>query len=700
MYRSEERNEARSAARRFEEALDADARKRLGQFFSGIPLGKVLAHIALTDDTHTILDPMAGHGDLLDAAAECARERGLVLQRLDGIEIDRITADFARDRLARTVELPAGNVTVLSGSAFDAAVIGRLPAVGYDLVITNPPYVRYQAGDGTGAPALAVRQGLSSIADQRLSAGDRTVWQALIRGYSGLADLSVPSWLLAGLLVRPGGTLALVVPATWRSRNYGDVIRYFMLRCFRIRCIVEDKQPGWFSDALVRTHLIIATRLSAKEIAVPLECRPTLPATPWLSIAPQAANAVSLVGAAFKGELPEAQLAVLLARGIDVPPPGIAVAPFDVRGEWTVLEGKVRNRPWFRELEGASDLPLFATPRISESAPLPECVRDLFPQLPLEQLAPLEHNGIQVGQGLRTGCNRFFYVDAIEDSGSTIRVRTSATFGEQEFAVPRDAVRPVLRKQAELSDVEQGGIPAGRVLDLRRWCLPEDAEAVAQAAATYRRLGETPPAVMPDDLAAFVRSAVRIAPSGEGGKYTPELTAVRTNIRPHRGGIAAPRFWYMLPDFMPRHLPAAFVPRIIDGAPWVERNLNEPILIDANFSTFWASEPSWTGFALKALLNSSWCRLLMEALGTPMGGGALKLEAAHLRSLPLPFLADEQRLALDELGKRLVKGANVLARVDEIVVATLSRNDRQQPLLSAMAERGERLRKQRRRQAA
>ena len=699
-FRSEEQRESRAAARRFEEALGASARKRLGQFFTGLTLGKLLAHIALTDGTRTVMDPMAGHGDLLDAVAESARERRMVLHRLDGIEIDRATADFARDRLARTVELPRDAVTVLSGSAFDPAVIAQLPAARYDLAITNPPYVRYQAGRGNGAPAAAAREGLSAIADRHDSGKARTVWQALIRGYSGLADLSVPSCFLTGLLVRPGGTLALVMPATWRSRNYGDVIRYFMLRCFRIRCIVEDTQPGWFSDALVRTHLIIATRLPSEEMVLPLGERSEAPPAPWLSIAPEAADTRSLVGSVFDGELPEAQLAAFVGQPPGKSPPGIAVTVFDARAEWTALRAKARQHPWFKELEGDSDLPLFAVPRAAEPEPLPESVRDLTRQLPLTQLMPLERTGIQVGQGLGTGCNRFFYVDAIEDDGRTVRVRASPTFGDWEIAVPRDAVRPVLRRQSELSDLEQGRVPPGRVLDLRRWCLPEDSHVIAQAIATYRQLGETPPAVMPDELAALVREAARISPWAEGGKLTPELSAVRTNGRPHRSGIAPPRFWYMLPDFTPRHLPSAFVPRIIDGMPWVERNLDDPVLVDANFSTFWTCKPAWTGYAVKALLDSTWCQLLMEALGTPMGGGALKLEAAHLGLLPVPFFSDEARRALDELGKQLVRGSTAIARVDEIVIAALSQTVRPGPFASAMAERSERLRVLRRGRAA
>jgi hypothetical protein len=468
-----------------------------------------------------------------------------------------------------------------------------------------------------------------------------------------------------------------------------------------MRCVIEDTQPGWFSDALVRTHLIIATRLPPDEAVVPLRRRADAGHAPWLAISPGAADKNSLVGAAF-GDQPEAQLAAFIAAGGSNPPPGIKVTAFDARAEWGAIQAKTQQRPWYQQLEGDSrDLPLFASRHSSNEAPLPEAVRDLAGGLSLAPLTPLEQTGVHVGQGLRTGSNRFFYVDACGvDPAGMIRVRASTAFGAREFSVPTDALRPVLRKQAELPEVEMGRVPPGRVLDLRRWCLPEDSAAVAEARATYRRQGEPAPAIMPDELAAFVRKAAQIAPAGEGGKLTPELSAVRTNIRPHRSGSATPRFWYMLPDFMPRHLPAAFVPRIIDGAPWVERNLNEPILIDANFSTFWTADRLWTSNGLKALLNSTWCRLMMEAMGTPMGGGALKLEATHLRLLPLPAFTDDSRHALDEAGRSLGSDGDGIARADEIVMAALSSGSRSGDLTSAMAERGERLRDMRRRRAA
>ena len=81
---------ARSGPRRapLRKACRPPSGSALGQFFTGLPLGTLLAHIALDADARAVIDPMAGHGDLLDAAALTAQARGARLGRLDGIELD------------------------------------------------------------------------------------------------------------------------------------------------------------------------------------------------------------------------------------------------------------------------------------------------------------------------------------------------------------------------------------------------------------------------------------------------------------------------------------------------------------------------------------------------------------------------------------------------------------------------------------
>ena len=141
----------RAQARAFEQALAPDRRKRLGQYFTGVPLAKVLAHLALTPETRTVLDPMAGHGDLLDAVWESAAERGIALTRLDGIEVDRPAARACRERVAQLgVAADAIEQIVVEGDAFDVTTVRGLPELAYDLVIANPPFVRYQTRGAHG----------------------------------------------------------------------------------------------------------------------------------------------------------------------------------------------------------------------------------------------------------------------------------------------------------------------------------------------------------------------------------------------------------------------------------------------------------------------------------------------------------------------------------------------------------------------
>lgn len=673
MLESERIHSVRNAARTYERALPAERRKRFGQHFTGLALSRLLAHLSVGQDTNTVLDPMAGHGDLLDAACEAAIECGASIRRLDGIEIDTATAAACAERLH---ELAATGIApehgVMSANAFSPDSIEALPERCYDLVIANPPYVRYQGRKGQLAWVKTVRSDLAAVVADRVPPEERQIWRALVDGYSGLADLSVPAWILAAVLVRPGGRLALVAPETWRSRNYAEVLRYLMLHCFRIECVVEDSQAAWFPDALVRTHLIVARRLTATDASCFADARNASKPV-WARLSPKAANKRSLVGGACAGAGPEKQFAAWLRNGCEAAKSGIEVKPFDLDCERRNLHRCLARRRWYLKL-GDSGTDLASLPiEPSTSPPLvPEALADLLSSKC--SLLSLHEAGIVVGQGLRTGCNGFFHVTAqAATSHQETLVETSALFRAHRFSVPNSALRPVLRRQSELEFVENGRIPCGRVLDLRAFVLPEDRPAIDSAKSAYAFSHQLQPQVMPEELAAHVRFASKWSVDRNGrGKRIPELSAVCTNERRSRDGRIAPRFWYMLPDFAPRHLPAAFVPRINHHLPWTEANLNPPLLIDANFSSFWAPRGDWSSHAIKALMNSSWCRVAMEALGTKMGGGALKLEATHLRRLPVPFLSAAQRAELDRLGKRLARNsAAEKKRIDDVVLSAV-----------------------------
>ena len=690
----------RDAARIFEEALPASQRKELGQFFTGMPLGRLLAHLAVDKETRCLIDPMAGSGDLLDAAHEAAIDVGATVQRLDAIEVDEATAAVCDKRISGICEGQNAMPCVVQGDAFSTGTLSAVQGSGYDLVITNPPYVRYQSLNGR---AESVRHGLSAIVEYHLSGPAQDVWKALAEGYSGLADLSIPAWLLSALLVRPGGRLALVVPATWRSRAYADVIRYLMLRAFKLELIVEDTQPGWFSDALVRTHLVVARRLPEDQVSMPLCERLIWPDALWVQVAPESAAAQSLVGDAFPGGRSEKDFALWCRAADRSDIAGISARRFSLEDEWRTLREQTAGRSWIKVLEpSARNLPLFAQVDRA-TAVVPEVLRDLLPAtFDREILQGLDDAGIRTGQGLRTGCNRFFYVKLIKESADGYcRVETDPALSERFLSVPANALRPVLHRQSDLEAWRNSLIPAKRVLDLRCMVLPEDMDATYKARQSKRTQSKSLPYVMPAELAAYVRAAGKTSiGNGKNARSIADLSAVRTNARPARGG-ALPRFWYMLPDFTQRHLPQVFVPRIIHETPQVYANIEPPILIDANFSTFWADQDDWTPAALVALLNSAWCRAIMEAAGTQLGGGALKLEAVHLRKMPVPQIERWMVKSLDQAGQcegvaqcqqqadRIVLRALLSGNPSEIELDTFAQSlDERRAMLSIARQRG------------
>src|SRR3546814_242542 len=144
---------------------------------------------------------------------------------------------------------------------------------------------------------------------------------------------------------------------------------------------------------------------------------------------------------------------------------------------------------WFQRAENRRDaLPLFSAGDARRAA-IPEGLRDMLPPGAVPaHLQTLEQAGIRVSQGLRSGCNRFFYVTlAGDDEGETVTVEASDSFQNMRFRVPADALRPVLHRQADMQAFASGHLPATRALDLSDWVLPEDQPAVTEATEAYRR---------------------------------------------------------------------------------------------------------------------------------------------------------------------------------------------------------------------
>ncbi len=629
-----------------EPPAEAARRKRLGQFFTGDRLSSLLAELAAAGSCSTIVDPMAGSGDMLVASLR-AGARPTVLA---AVEIDPRAALRARERLADT---PTAHVSV--GNAFDHRAWEGLPAE-WDLVITNPPYVRYQSGSrGTLAipDARDVRRGLLSL----LAVGppsdgdDASAFQAAAREYSGLADLAVPSWILAASRVRVGGRLAIVVPNTWLTRDYATPVLNLLRQFFEIEYVVDDHDASWFEDALVRTSLVVAKRIDAMKAKTQ--------STGYLrvQIAREAADQRSLVGKAFpRAKNPEAALARWAAQlrrttSTSAERVGIQAAwsdGTDLRRERTPARpARVTSSAGVDELRSAVHIPEVLRTLTGESAWLDSTVGDL---------------GWNVGQGLRSGANDFFYV-RLNDDGSC----RSSLLPRRDLELPPDVLLPAIRQQRDLPGTGSRVVDTRwRLVWLADWALDEDAKRHVGSERNWR--------VMSGDLELLVRTAA-MTRHAHSGVLLPELSAVRTNARESDGKA---RFWYQLPPLAPRHSPDLLIARVNGATPRAWLNPECRKVVDANFSSLWPVSPDAAPpLAVLAILNSVWARAAFEAMGTVMGGGALKLEASHLRRVPLPRLDDKSIARLEGFGAELVSadGTDAKDAIDHLLLSKIQRGN-------------------------
>lgn len=230
--------------------MKIDKKKLLGQFFSGNKIAEMIEALIPSAGICSVIDPMCGIGDLLLPFSNTAN--------VTGIEIDK----ELRDEL--TKRLP--NAFCISSNAFTIQTLSRLNYGGYDLVVTNPPYIRKELigrAEETNLSLMEICSNLHLFADKfsTLNKEEKLIMHSAIDSVSGLSDMSIPSWLLCIMLVKKGGKFAIVLPNSWLSREYSQPILSLIDELFDVNYVVNDVNGVWFKgNALVRTSIIIASR--------------------------------------------------------------------------------------------------------------------------------------------------------------------------------------------------------------------------------------------------------------------------------------------------------------------------------------------------------------------------------------------------------------------------------------------------------
>lgn len=182
------------------------SQKLRGGYYTPVSLARYVCEWALRDGQEKVLEPSAGDGNFLAALNDAAGDKGGV--RVTAVEIDREEMTKAR---ARSADLTKINVTWRNEDFFTA--YRKLPK-DFDAVVGNPPFIRFQHFD----------------ADSRETAFDHLRKHGyrptkLANAWAAFVQLSIE-------LLRPGGRLAMVIPAELLQVKYAAELRERITQMF------------------------------------------------------------------------------------------------------------------------------------------------------------------------------------------------------------------------------------------------------------------------------------------------------------------------------------------------------------------------------------------------------------------------------------------------------------------------------------
>jgi adenine-specific DNA methylase len=219
-------------------------RKSLGAFYSPQSLVEPMVSWAITRAGQEVLDPSCGDGVFLEHAALRLRHLGVPPDRaaslLRAVDLNPEAARVTRSRVSSVLGRSFENVRVESFFALTppGALFG--PSAGVDVVIGNPPYIRYQDFSGGARLEALERATDAGVQLSRLASS----WAHFVAH--------------AVAFLRPGGCLALILPAELIHTTYAAPLRRHLRQSFAEVHVISFRQVV-FPDVQAEVVLLLAT---------------------------------------------------------------------------------------------------------------------------------------------------------------------------------------------------------------------------------------------------------------------------------------------------------------------------------------------------------------------------------------------------------------------------------------------------------
>ncbi len=214
--------------------------KQLGAFYTPEAMADFLVGWAVRRSDDIVLDPGCGEGVFLLTAyhrlCQLGASAAQTTAQIYGVELEQRACERARDALQRTSGLGAYDLICEDFFQVFPDLLGP-PLV--DVVLGNPPYIRYHHFTG-------------DTRRRALKAAER----AGVR-LTRLTSAWAPYLVHAVSFLKPGGRLAMVVPAELLQVDYARPVRRFLLDHFANVTVVAFEERV-FPGALEDTVLLLA----------------------------------------------------------------------------------------------------------------------------------------------------------------------------------------------------------------------------------------------------------------------------------------------------------------------------------------------------------------------------------------------------------------------------------------------------------
>lgn len=182
---------------------DNSEQKLRGAYYTPLRLANAMVKLCISKDIHTILEPSCGDGVFLDSLKQLS-----LIEKMDSIDAVEIEPNEAKKVQRNYVNCQ--NVHVLNDDFFEFYSRMVSSQKQYDLILGNPPYIRYQY----------------------LTETQRELQSNILTSHGMKANKLINAWvafLVACVqLLSENGRIAFVIPAEILQVAYAEDLRLFL----------------------------------------------------------------------------------------------------------------------------------------------------------------------------------------------------------------------------------------------------------------------------------------------------------------------------------------------------------------------------------------------------------------------------------------------------------------------------------------